>query len=39
MQEICQDHKDIDLQVVEKTFRLNIMHMFAMCKFGKIDRN
>ncbi|KAK5145903.1 hypothetical protein LTR04_001187 [Oleoguttula sp. CCFEE 6159] len=34
MQEMCDDLKDIDLDVVEKTFRLNILAMFAMCKFA-----
>ncbi|KAK5950069.1 hypothetical protein OHC33_008784 [Knufia fluminis] len=34
MQEICQDLKDIDLGTVEKTFRTNILSMFAMTKFA-----
>ncbi|KAK5136163.1 hypothetical protein LTR08_004000 [Meristemomyces frigidus] len=34
MQEICQDLIDIDLAVVEKTFRTNILAMFAMTKFA-----
>jgi NAD(P)-dependent dehydrogenase (short-subunit alcohol dehydrogenase family) len=34
MQEICQDLKDIDLSVVEKTFRTNVLSMFAMTKFA-----
>ncbi|EMC98127.1 hypothetical protein BAUCODRAFT_105180 [Baudoinia panamericana UAMH 10762] len=34
MQEICQDLVDIDLAVVEKTFRTNILAMFAMTKFA-----
>lgn len=34
MQEICQDHADIDLSVVEKTFRTNVLSMFAMCKYA-----
>ena len=34
MQEACSDIVDIDLSVVEKTFRLNIIAMFAMCKFA-----
>ncbi|KAK4950129.1 hypothetical protein LTR17_004825 [Elasticomyces elasticus] len=34
MQEICQDLVDIDLEVVEKTFRTNILSMFAMTKYA-----
>lgn len=34
MQEICQDLKDIDLNSVEKTFRTNVLSMFAMTKFA-----
>lgn len=34
MQEICNDLKDIDLAVVEKTYRTNILSMFAMTKFA-----
>ena len=34
MQEICQDLKDIDLATVEKTFRTNVLSMFAMTKFA-----
>jgi NAD(P)-dependent dehydrogenase (short-subunit alcohol dehydrogenase family) len=34
MQEICEDLKDIDLDVVQKTFQLNILGMFAMTKFA-----
>jgi len=34
MQEICEDLKDIDLKTVEKTFRTNILSMFAMTKFA-----
>jgi len=34
MQEICQDLVDINLEVVEKTFRTNILSMFAMTKFA-----
>ncbi|KAK3691608.1 hypothetical protein LTR37_018563 [Vermiconidia calcicola] len=34
MQEVCTDMKDIDLAVVEKTFRTNIISIFAMCKFA-----
>ncbi|KAH9825577.1 putative oxidoreductase [Teratosphaeria destructans] len=32
MQEICEDFKDIDLAVVEKTFRTNILAMMTMAK-------
>ncbi len=34
MQEICNDLSQIDLAVVEKTFRTNILSMFAMTKFA-----
>ena len=34
MQEICEDVKDIDLDVVEKTFRTNILSMFAITKYA-----
>lgn len=34
MQEVCNDHKNIDLNVVEKTFRTNILSMFALTKFA-----
>lgn len=34
MQEICNDLRDIDLAVVEKTYRTNIFSMFAMTKFA-----
>ena len=34
MQEVCMDHKNIDLEVVEKTFRLNILSMIAMAKYA-----
>ncbi|KAK4539833.1 hypothetical protein LTR36_010294 [Oleoguttula mirabilis] len=34
MQEICQDLVDIDLEVVEKTFRTNVLAMFAMTKYA-----
>ncbi|KAF2083902.1 short chain dehydrogenase/ reductase-like protein [Saccharata proteae CBS 121410] len=34
MQEVCNDHRDIDLSVVEKTFRTNILSMFALSKFA-----
>jgi len=34
MQEICQDLKDIDLATVEKTYRTNILGMFAMTKYA-----
>lgn len=34
MQEVCEDLKDIDLDVVEKTFRTNILGMFAMTKYA-----
>ncbi|ERF74690.1 hypothetical protein EPUS_00820 [Endocarpon pusillum Z07020] len=34
MQEVCQDIKDIDLDIVEKTFRTNILSMFALTKYA-----
>ena len=34
MQEVCNDHKDIDLDVVDKTFRTNVWQMMAMTKFA-----
>ncbi|EON61580.1 hypothetical protein W97_00795 [Coniosporium apollinis CBS 100218] len=34
MQEACEDLVDIDLDVVEKTFRTNILSMFAMSKYA-----
>jgi NAD(P)-dependent dehydrogenase (short-subunit alcohol dehydrogenase family) len=34
MQEICNDIKDINLNVVGKTYRTDILSMFAMCKFA-----
>jgi len=34
MQEFVPDMKDIDLAVVEKTFRTNILSMFALTKFA-----
>ncbi|KAF2142038.1 uncharacterized protein K452DRAFT_227474 [Aplosporella prunicola CBS 121167] len=34
MQEICEDLRDIDLSVVEKTYRTNILSMFAMSKYA-----
>lgn len=34
MQEICNDLKDIKLEVVEKTFRTNILSIFALTKFA-----
>jgi len=34
MQEVCNDHKDIDLEIVEKTFRTNILQMMAMTKYA-----
>lgn len=34
MQEICEDHKDIDIAVVEKTFQTNVVQMMAMTKFA-----
>lgn len=33
-QEICNDIKDINLNVVGKTYRTDILSMFAMCKFA-----
>jgi NAD(P)-dependent dehydrogenase (short-subunit alcohol dehydrogenase family) len=34
MQEACEDIKDIDLDVTEKTFKTNIISMFAMSKYA-----
>jgi len=34
MQEICNDMREIDLAVVEKTYRTNILSMFAMTKYA-----
>ena len=34
MQEMCEDLKDINLDVVEKTFRTNILSIFAMTKLA-----
>ena len=34
MQEMCDDLKDISLDVVEKTYRTNVLSMFAMTKFA-----
>ncbi|KAH9872585.1 hypothetical protein J1614_004978 [Plenodomus biglobosus] len=34
MQEACEDIKDIDLDVTEKTFQTNIVSMFAMTKYA-----
>lgn len=34
MQETCNDIRDINLDVVEKTYRTNILSMFAMCRFA-----
>jgi len=34
MQEICQDLVDINLDVVEKTYRTNVLSMFAMTKYA-----
>ena len=34
MQEMCDDLKDINLDVVEKTYRTNVLSMFAMTKFA-----
>ncbi|KAF7507379.1 hypothetical protein GJ744_010696 [Endocarpon pusillum] len=34
MQEVCHDIKDIDLDIVEKTFRTNILSMFALTKYA-----
>ena len=34
MQEVCNDHKDIDMAVVEKTFRTNVWQMMAMIKYA-----
>lgn len=34
MQEVCRDHKDINLDSVEKTLRTNLWQMFAVTKFA-----
>ncbi|KEF59573.1 oxidoreductase [Exophiala aquamarina CBS 119918] len=34
MQEMCDDLKDINLDTVEKTYRTNVLSMFAMTKFA-----
>ncbi len=34
MQEVCEDVKDIDMDVVEKTFRTNTLSMFAITKYA-----
>lgn len=34
MQEACPNLADIDLDVVQKTFQLNIISMIALCKFA-----
>jgi len=34
MQEVCNDLIDINLDVVEKTYRTNVLSMFAMCKYA-----
>ena len=34
MQVMCEDLKDIDLDVTEKTFQTKILSMFAMCKYA-----
>ena len=34
MQEICNDIRDINLNVVGKTYFTDISSMFAMCKFA-----
>ena len=34
MQEMCMDFSQIDLNVVEKTYRTNILSMFALIKFA-----
>ncbi|KAL1301523.1 hypothetical protein AAFC00_005766 [Neodothiora populina] len=34
MQEACEDIKDIDMSVVEKTFKTNIIQMIAMAKYS-----
>jgi len=34
MQEICEDLRDINLEVVEKTYRTNILSMFAVTKYA-----
>lgn len=34
MQESCNDHKDIDMSIVEKTFKTNIWQMMAMTKYA-----
>lgn len=34
MQEVCTDLVDINLDVVEKTYRTNVLSMFAMTKYA-----
>ena len=34
MQEMCGDLRDIDLGMVEKTFRTNVLSMIALCKMA-----
>lgn len=34
MQEICNEFRDINLEAVEKTYRTNVLSMFAMTKFA-----
>lgn len=34
MQEVCKDLRDISLDAVERTFRTNILSMFALTKFA-----
>lgn len=34
MQEVCNEHSEIDLNAVEKTFRTNVWQMMAVTKFA-----
>lgn len=34
MQEICREHSEIDISVVEKTFQTNVIQMMAMTKYA-----
>ncbi|KAH0375909.1 NAD(P)-binding protein, partial [Aureobasidium melanogenum] len=34
MQEVCEEHADIDMDVVQKTFQTNIIQMMAMTKYA-----
>ncbi|GAB7353566.1 hypothetical protein MBLNU459_g3996t2 [Dothideomycetes sp. NU459] len=34
MQEICREHGDIDISIVQKTFQTNVIQMMAMTKYA-----